>query len=630
MKLKNSYILAFIIIVATILRTYDLFDIPFTHDEFSALFRLDFDNFKDLIANGVRIDGHPAGIHVFLYYWTALFGRAEWVVKFPFILFGIASIWFIFKIGKLWKNETVGLIAASFMAVSQFTVMYSQIARPYISGLFFSLVMVFFWSKLILHPNKRFYQNLAGFILGASLCTYNHHFSMLFAVIVGLSGLFMINKKFLLRYILAGLIVFILYIPHLEILFYQIGMGGVEGWLAKPSNDFLWRFIQYMFNYSWWFLSLALILIVFGWMNKNRKEKLKTRTYILFALLFLLPFSIGFFYSKFVNAVLQFSVLIFSAPYLYFLLFGHIGLQRVQKNALIVFSILTFGLISLVFERQHYKLFYANYYKQSLQDLENLAPSKLDIPIVVNGRKDIINYYLNKQDIKNDFFWYDEFKSKNEFVSFLERISKSEDYFYLSLDYASDPTIVPMVQIYYPNIVVLNNYFNGTNYLFSKNSKLTPVDNRRLFSEMNFDGQNKMGWYEFPKSRMKDQKFYVDKDLEWGPSFEMDVDAIVESAKDFIDVEVNFEKNGALKDAALVIEIINEHEKNHWIGFLLTKLNGQSKVFGSVKLSDIRNPLDAKLKVYIWNKSKEEFRVKDIKIYSRRGNPYIYGLYYPI
>jgi uncharacterized membrane protein len=628
MKLKNGHILAFILIVATILRTYDLFNIPFTHDEFSALFRLQFDNFSELIANGVRVDGHPAGIHVFLYYWTAIFGRAEWVVKLPFILFGIASIWFVFKIGKLWKNDTVGLIAASFMAVSQFTVMYSLIARPYISGLFFSLLMVFFWSKLVLHPNKQFYQNLIGFILGASLCTYNHHFSMLFAVLVGLSGLFLINRKFLLRYILAGLVVFILYLPHLEILLYQIGIGGVEGWLGKPSNDFLWRFIQFMFNYSWWFLSLTLILIVYGfWKGRGKVE---VKTYLIFGAFFLIPFFVGFFYSKYVNSVLQFSVLIFSAPYLYFLLFGHLKLQNLRKNVLIVLSILIFGIMSLVFERQHFKLFYENYYRYSLLDYHEFVPEEENMPIVINAREDIVNYYLGQQQFKKDFSWYSDFQSKDEFIKFLEKNTKKSDFFYLSLDVASDPSIVPLVQNFYPNIVELEDYFNGTNYLFSKNEVSIPIENRQLISEIDFLGKTTKRWSEFPSALVDENGLRFSEDIEWGPSFESDLKSLLKSNNDFIDVVVNINGNDIIEDVMLVMEIINEKGKNHWSGFSMSKLKDNSMVFGSLKLADIKTSLEGKLKIYVWNKGKESFSVESIEIYRRKGNPFIYGLLYPI
>ena len=141
MRFTNKLLLVLIIIVGTVLRFYNYGEIPFTHDEFSALSRLNFDNFNDLIEKGVKIDAHPAGVHVFMYYWTTFFGSAEWVVKLPFTVIGTLSIFLIYLIGKNWFNETVGLISASFITSIQFTVIYSQIARPYISGLFFSLLM---------------------------------------------------------------------------------------------------------------------------------------------------------------------------------------------------------------------------------------------------------------------------------------------------------------------------------------------------------------------------------------------------------------------------------------------------------------------------------------------------------
>ena len=69
MKFTNKTILLLILIVASALRIYNIFSIPFSHDEFSALSRLNFNSFSELIAKGVKIDGHPALVQVFLYYW---------------------------------------------------------------------------------------------------------------------------------------------------------------------------------------------------------------------------------------------------------------------------------------------------------------------------------------------------------------------------------------------------------------------------------------------------------------------------------------------------------------------------------------------------------------------------------
>ena len=158
-KLSNQWILFIILVVSVVLRIFHFSEIPFTHDEFSALFRLDFESFSALIEYGVKIDGHPAGVQVFLFYWGKIFGFTEQTIKFPFIVFGVLSVYFTYLIGKQWFNETVGLLSAAIVSSLQFTVMFSQIARPYISGLFFSLMLVYYLTKLIQKPEKNFLLN---------------------------------------------------------------------------------------------------------------------------------------------------------------------------------------------------------------------------------------------------------------------------------------------------------------------------------------------------------------------------------------------------------------------------------------------------------------------------------------
>lgn len=78
------------------------------YDEVSAWGRTGFSSFSELIQKGVKGDGHPAGIQVFLNYWRMLAGDTEAAFKFPFLIMGILSIWLAFRIGKFWFNDTVG------------------------------------------------------------------------------------------------------------------------------------------------------------------------------------------------------------------------------------------------------------------------------------------------------------------------------------------------------------------------------------------------------------------------------------------------------------------------------------------------------------------------------------------
>src|SRR5690606_38862567 len=82
--------------------------------------------------------------------------------------------------------------------------------------------------------------------------------------IVGFSGLAFIRREYLLPYILCGLLIFILYIPHLGIFQAQLHTGGVGGWLAKPEKTFFIEYLYYIFNYSLLSVFTAVALFLTG------------------------------------------------------------------------------------------------------------------------------------------------------------------------------------------------------------------------------------------------------------------------------------------------------------------------------------------------------------------------------
>src|SRR5690606_31293576 len=96
--------------------------------------------FGELIDLGVCKDTHPAGVQVFLFYWIKLFGISEAAVRLPFVIAGILSVLLVYLIAKRWFNETVALLSAAAIAFLEFPITYSQLARPYASGLLFSLL----------------------------------------------------------------------------------------------------------------------------------------------------------------------------------------------------------------------------------------------------------------------------------------------------------------------------------------------------------------------------------------------------------------------------------------------------------------------------------------------------------
>ena len=62
--------LLWILAIAAILRLSGLTAFSLSNDELSALARLQYDSVSTVITEGVYTDFHPAGVQLFLYYWT--------------------------------------------------------------------------------------------------------------------------------------------------------------------------------------------------------------------------------------------------------------------------------------------------------------------------------------------------------------------------------------------------------------------------------------------------------------------------------------------------------------------------------------------------------------------------------
>jgi 4-amino-4-deoxy-L-arabinose transferase-like glycosyltransferase len=463
---KNNLILIFILIVATTLRCYNLFEIPFTHDEFSALFRTQYSSFSELLEKGIKPDGHPAGVQVFLYYYSRLFGKEEWIIKLPFIISGVAAVFMMYLIGRNWFGVTTGLICAAFMATLEYHVMYSQIARPYVSGLTACLFMVFFWHKVVFKPEKRFYQNLSFYIITSALCAYNHYFSLLFAIIVGFTGLFFIKKEKVLVYITAGILIFILFLPYFSVFLYQLSLKGVGGWLGAPDNSFLLEYLKYIFHFSWFVFFEVIAVILLGFFFRTRDFAFNKKYFWISAIWFILPFLTGFFYSKYVNPVLQESCLIFSFPFLLLAILSYTSNLSVLKNFIIVLVIIVINVSSLVFERRYYTLFYNSTYERIVENTHKVKNKYSSLTSIVDSHKRISRYYIHKHSLDSNFTWYDEFKDINDFIQFLQN-QKTQYLSYGSI--SGEDRVVPfIIKDYYPYLIEQKNYYNGMFYLYSK------------------------------------------------------------------------------------------------------------------------------------------------------------------
>lgn len=422
---------------------------PLSHDELSAIVRLDFNSFSDLIDYGVREDGHPAGVQVFLWLWSRVFGTSALAIRLPFLLMGIGSVMLVYVIARRWYGEWPALLPTAVLAVTQFTVYYSVIARPYIAGLFLMLCMLYCWTRILLNKEYKLHW-LALLALSAALCAYTHYFCMLSAFLLGLAGLLFVDRHQWWRYLLACMGAVLLFLPHWGITSHQLfdlqGIGGAGGWLGKPTPSFLPEHLRYLFHYSWMVTGVAVVgyLLVFNFQDFRKNIKLISVSW----LMWLLPLAIGYFYSVKVNPVLQFSSLIFVFPFLPLALAGAVDSQERKGRQALVLLIYCFAMVlSLVFTRKHFQMVQRDYIEITAQ--EERAATDLygadNVTCMVNIALAKLQYY--------DASLYSLPQSVIENYAVFDSVLTASSTSYLLCSGIQDPKILDIAMRHYPYLL---------------------------------------------------------------------------------------------------------------------------------------------------------------------------------
>lgn len=634
MKIRNQHILYLILFIAAAFRIYRLNEIPFTHDEFSALFRTYFDGFNELIDKGVKTDGHPAGVQVFIYYWIQLFGSSEWIVKLPFVFMGIGAIYFTFLIGKKWFNDSVGLLAAAFLSSIEYMVFYSQTARPYMSGMFLCLLLIYYWTLLIRTPEKKFYKNLITYILIAAACSYNHHFSLLFAFIVYTTGIFFIDNKYKIDYAIAGILVYALYIPHLPIFIIQLRVGGVGSWLGVPEYDFLLEYFKNIFQYS--FISLSIVLAIIIYYGKsNVPDKHKRTKIITLVTWFLLPFIIGFYYSRMISPILQYSLLIFGFPSFVIAIFSLTPQLTSRVNLLLVLAIISVNSFALIQNRQ-YKNVYESFYKTLITDNALWKETyKEKVAGLIDSDQEMSGYYINQLHLKQDFTWInDTVHTERDIIEFLNKQDETIQYIFLGAQASNKATTIPIIKDYFPTIEWQKNYLGGTSYLFSKKAN----NNSNFTVKEDFELSPLEYW------TATNQQFFIDSiaysgsksyriNNTWSLNFSFPIDSLNYQKYDFIDLSFKIYSDAPIRDLSLVSVVTKNDQKLDWRSAEIeNQTNGKKEkgwftIHHSFKIPfELLDIDDIKLKVYFWNKAKNDFLIDDFELSIRPENPILYGL----
>ncbi len=469
---KFLFILGGITLVGFMLRMKGIGSESITADEASALFRLKFSSFSEMIEGGVQPDGHPAFTQVLLWFWTKGFGWSEFSVRLPFVLFGTASVWLSGIIAKKWFSSGTALATAAAMAFLQFPLMYSQLARPYAPGLFFTLLALYFWIRLVNGNSKR-KRNILGFAFAAALAAYSHYFSLLTTTLIAIAGLFFVAKEIRLRYLLACGLAVLLFLPHLSVTLSQIkigGVGGPGGWLGKPEPRFFIDHLKFAFDGSrgmlWLVIAASGVSALLFFKRPNKFQ-------VLTLALWVLPLLIGYIYSHLKNPVLQDSVLLFSFPFLLMFLFSRFPELDNRKITLVFPAVLTLAFLGYV---TAYKPFQLTDHFGRLKELvestvywqERFDAKTVDVVYNVDGPFMIEYNYerlgkmpLNVLSTTNN--------GGKDLLEFRNMVENSDAPFFVygwSTKY-SPPEVLAIIQEKFPYLVEKKLWYNSAIYCFT-------------------------------------------------------------------------------------------------------------------------------------------------------------------
>jgi hypothetical protein len=301
-----------VLLLCIVLRLIPLFNYQFTYDELSGLDRTQFDSFSELINGGIKIDAHPALVQVLIYYLSKVFGFKEWIIKLPFLLFGFGAIVYAYLLCLRNFTQQAGVFISIILSFSLIFVYYAPIARMYISGVFFSLGMLYYFFEIVFLENNKV-KNYTLFSLFVLFCAINQHINALFAFSLYVAGIFLIKKTEYKSYFISGICIVIAYLPNIPITLNQLGLAGIGpdqgGWLSKPHWDAFFGFFKLLLGTGKTYLVVAFIITLSFGLNKTLR--LDKRHWFLICI-FVVNFLIVFFYSIFRAPIYQHSVMLFA------------------------------------------------------------------------------------------------------------------------------------------------------------------------------------------------------------------------------------------------------------------------------------------------------------------------------
>jgi len=620
-------------LIATVLRTLNLGDIDFVHDELSALSRTGYQHFTELISKGVLTDTHPPLVQILLNYWVRLFGTGEAIVKLPFIIAGLAGIWLVWLLGKSWFSKQTALAAMAYLACSEYVIDYHQQARPYAAGFFLCLLAIWAFTRYFMGQSPGKIKFLFLYALSLALAALTHHLALMMMALFAACSLLLIQPKQLKPWLFAHLGGLVLYLPNIGILLSQFEQKGVGEWLGKPGWHSFYYIASWFTHYSS-FCALAIALpaipgLLFGWKQASSGKK-KIVLLILIAGCVFIPF----FYSIYVNPIFQFSSLFFILPLL--LLFIFSGLNDAGRYWIVPLVILIFTGGSFILKRNYYTIAahqpVAEMCRQSIAFFKGHEGKKS--LACLNAEAWFITFYQKKYNYTFPFVtWYNRNFHGKELKELIE--NKRPDYILLAW---MPQLAIPIAQQDFKCVLTHKQSPQLDFYALGNSAS---CNQEKIIYESRLFPYRQTGFWEHRPERISQtdstQQLIFNEQDEFGIAFEAPLSAFPINRHSILQCEavltppfrgrLNLTATITRDGSAEPLLYISEDADLQTEGSESNPVNLYLRTRVVDVFRENQQLAGCKLKVYIWNKEKINLKVSQISIKWLEGNPEMYSLY---
>lgn len=616
------------------LRLQGLFSWTITADELSALSRL-YPSLGELWSKGIAPDGHPALVQLWLWAYTRLFGDAAFLLRLPFCLCGVLSLWVAHRLMQRWFGTPAALFVLAAMALSQLFIRYSCLARPYAPGLLFTLLAASYWSRIALEGDRR-RSVVVALALNLVAAATTHYLSLMAAAAMAASVVVVwrtdARKPLLWAYALA----LACFLPHLPLTLHQLshgGVGGPNGWLAAPTPAFVWDFLFFVFNDNVLVIIPFLVVGAASWYAPPIAPETRTRLG-LSLLWFLVPGAVAYAYSVWVNPILQPSGLLFTTPFLMGAWFCRVPSTfppRYVLTMLVLFtaSIYAFSVpMGKLFERRTFGVF-TELAEEHNRDVQRCGKGMVLAIANVDGPF-FLNYPHHHLGTEADYAVYHLEGIAD--VAALEPMLNTASMPFCSYSWSNTTPnweVLGLIQEHYPYLIKKQWWFNSEHYLFSKQPFADTLSWETPFDEVcgyngipaDFSGTpDTLGLNGKPGERLHANHPY-------SLTFSRPVSGVLPNPSCHLVANVQYRFTEPGGEANLVMEVKRGDSLLVWESRPMAVFGRDTSLHRAwgwwrmperVKAGDV-------LRVYVWNNGSKPLVLSRMQVQARPGNPGLYG-----